>query len=71
MAGPLSTYSTQSRVEKVLYLFVAIFKRANIYYKIQKRLFHTSSVIVIITIQELFLITNILICFVAVFRLYR
>jgi hypothetical protein len=41
MAGPLLTYSTQSHVEKGLYLFIAIFKQANIYYKIQKWLFHT------------------------------
>lgn len=74
MAGPLSTYSTQSHVEKVLYLFIAIFKQPNIYYKIQKWLFHTSSAIVIITIQELFLITVVFwifsICLVALVHRY-
>lgn len=34
-------YSTQSHVEKVLYLFIAIFKQANFYYEIMKWLFHT------------------------------
>lgn len=34
MAGPLLVIEHRVLVEKVLYLFIAIFKQANIYYKI-------------------------------------
>lgn len=41
MAGPLSTYSTQSHVEKVLYLFIAIFKQVDFIIRLRSGFFHT------------------------------
>lgn len=41
MAGPLSTYSTQSLVENVLYLFIAIFKQVDfIIIRLRSGFFH-------------------------------
>lgn len=40
MAGPLSTYSTQSLVENVLYLFIAIFKQVDFIIRLRSGFFH-------------------------------